>query len=355
METIEHAINYSSHGWPVFPAHTIHDGKCTCNRCCRSPGKHPKIRGGFKAASTNVVNLNSWFTQPANIGIATGKPSELVVLDIDKKNGGFESLMKLEKKFGSLSDKTLVANTGGGGLHLYFSYNKNKVRSRPNVLGSGIDIRADGGYVIASPSNHISGINYSWRDGFYLPSELPTDIEQELQKNPALNGYATNSTIREGQRNQSLFQFAAKLRAKGNESDQIEYELLQRNSALCSTPLPQDEVIAIVNSACRYKKGNAQLPLKTYWHELIYSESSGLKSNVRNTLTALSFFMDEDGANAHPSMELLGKRAGCHRQAIASNLRMAESDGWIKSFKVPNQTTQGCHYGYIATIPPTIT
>ena len=71
MEALELANQYALKGWPVFPLHTIHDGKCTCNRCCRSPAKHPKIKGGHKRASTNTQTLKQWFTNPANIHLAS--------------------------------------------------------------------------------------------------------------------------------------------------------------------------------------------------------------------------------------------------------------------------------------------
>lgn len=354
MRILEHAQLYAKADYPVFPVHSIHEGKCTCGRFCRAAGKHPKIKGGFKSATTDQMLINNWFSKNANIGIATGQASGLVIVDVDEKNGGYRSLEKLEKNFGPLSDHTLTAHTGGGGLHLYFQYQETKVRSRVNALGSGIDIRADGGYVVAAPSRHISGNDYSWRDGFYPPAQLPEDLEEELLKNPARNGYSSAEIIPKGQRNQTLFSIASRLRANGLEKTEIEFELNQINSTRCRPVLDNIELASIAASASRYSKGTELAPMRDYWHGLIYSASSGLKGNVRNVLTALRFHMDADGGNCHPSHELLADRAGLNRQAVANNLKIAESEGWIKSFKVANQFSQGWHYGYIATIPPLI-
>lgn len=354
MSIAEQAQIYAGAGYHVFPTHSVIDGECTCGRLCRAPGKHPKIRGGFKAATTDPKLISQWFNENTNIGIATGQPSKLVVIDVDEKNGGYDSLDKLERKFGAISEHTLTARTGGGGVHLYYSYADNKVRSRVNAFGTGIDIRGDGGYVIGAPSKHISGNDYGWRDGFYKPSELPEDLEQELLKNPARNGYSSAEVIPKGQRNQTLFNIAARLRAKGMEKTEIEYELHQVNTARCRPILDLVELVSIAASASRYSKGFELLPLRDYWHGLIYSEASGLKSNVKSVLTALQFYMDADGGNCHPSHELLGLRAGCNRQAVSNNLKIAESEGWIRSFKVANDSKSGWHYGYIATVPSAI-
>jgi hypothetical protein len=350
--TLEQALAYADEGYAVFPVHTIHGGKCTCKRRCHAPGKHPKVRGGFKSASTNQNQIRNWFDKDANIGIATGKPSGLVVIDVDQKNGGYDSLEKLERANGAWSEHTLIAHTGGGGIHLYYRHQGDEIRSRVNALGRGIDIRAEGGYVVASPSMHSSGQIYSWSEGFYPPPELPYDLEEEIRKNPANNGYSSAPEIPEGQRNQTLFNMAASLRGKGCEHDEILIELAQANAARCKPLLHQSEVASIAASVSnRYKKRDQQANMRTHWLSAVFSDCSGLKANVKATLAGLHFYMDEDGANCHPSQELLAKRVGCTRQAIASNLKLAEQHGWIKSYRIANESSIGFHFGYIATIP----
>jgi hypothetical protein len=99
----------------------------------------------------------------ANIGIATGATAGLIVLDEDPQKGGTESLAALEAKYGPLPS-TVEALTGGDGRHLYLRHPGPgmEVPSSVGKLGPGLDIRADGGYVIAPPSTHRSGRSYEW-------------------------------------------------------------------------------------------------------------------------------------------------------------------------------------------------
>jgi hypothetical protein len=105
----------------------------------------------------------------ANIGIACGPASRLLVLDIDPRNGGDASLEVLEAELGVLPH-TVQANTGGGGFHLFFRATfGHRLRGK---VGSGVDVKFAGGYVVAPPSIHASGRAYAWAAG-RSPSELP--------------------------------------------------------------------------------------------------------------------------------------------------------------------------------------
>ena len=148
------AIRYASRGWAVLP--------------CRPSGKEPAIRGGFKAATTEKrAIVAAWTGQSAaNVGIATGAMSGLVVLDVDPRNEGDASLAELERIHGPLPI-TATVETGGGGRHFYFAAPEGAVRS--GVLADGLDIKADGGYVIAPPSVHPDGGVYRWANGPTVP------------------------------------------------------------------------------------------------------------------------------------------------------------------------------------------
>jgi len=80
----------------------------------------------------------------------------LIAIDIDPRHGGKESLQELIKKNG-MFPKTLTSNTGGGGYHPFFKEPSIKIANRTNIL-PGIDIRGEGGYVVAPPSFHQSGM-----------------------------------------------------------------------------------------------------------------------------------------------------------------------------------------------------
>jgi len=114
-----------------------------------------------------------WTRWPtANVGVATGSASGLVVLDVDPRNGGEEGLHELEARIGALP-ATPVVLTGGSGTHHYFGHPGSAVSNRRNLAGfPGVDLKADGGYVVAPPSNHLSGYAYQWDVEFH-PDEVP--------------------------------------------------------------------------------------------------------------------------------------------------------------------------------------
>lgn len=162
---IDAAVIYARRGWAVFPCHSPAPGPggCTCGTPdCGSPGKHPRVVGGLKAATTDEVQIKMWWGHwpSANVAIRTGDVSGLVVLDIDPEHGGEESLERLIERRGVLAPCRTV-RTGSGGLHLYFAHPGRRVRNDAGrKLGLGIDVRGDGGYVIAPPSRHASGGRY---------------------------------------------------------------------------------------------------------------------------------------------------------------------------------------------------
>ena len=86
--------------------------------------------------------------------------SNLTVVDADASDGkpGVVNLSTLAAPHGGLPS-TLRVKTGGGGLHLYFQYS-DALRTGSDVLAEAVDVRNDGGYVIAPPSNHVSGGRY---------------------------------------------------------------------------------------------------------------------------------------------------------------------------------------------------
>ncbi|MGD8616372.1 MAG: bifunctional DNA primase/polymerase, partial [Gammaproteobacteria bacterium] len=95
--------------------------------------------------------VDAWFgAQPdANVGIVTGAVSGLLVLDVDPRHGGEESLQRLQAEHGALPPTPEVI-TGGGGRHLYFAHPGGSVRNRVALM-PGIDVRGDGGLVVAPP------------------------------------------------------------------------------------------------------------------------------------------------------------------------------------------------------------
>ncbi len=167
-EVLLWANNYIAQGWFVFPCHTVtEDGECSCGiKDCADKGKHPKTRRGLKEASNDPAKIDEWFgaaAEPSNIAIVTGEKSGITVIDIDIGPGkeGAESWAEAIKDHGE--PDTLVAETGSGGMHFVFKYNS-ALKTASNVLGKGVDVRNDSGYIIAAPSRHKSGGTYKWLD-----------------------------------------------------------------------------------------------------------------------------------------------------------------------------------------------
>ncbi len=156
------ALAYAARGWRVFPVYGISaDGTCTCAReHCGDAGKHPRTRHGVHDATTDTARIERWWTKwpHANIGIATG--NGLIVLDVDGARGR-ETISALQREHGVLQ-LTYAVRSGrnDGGMHYYYT-TAPKVTVPSRVLGAGVDLKGEGGYVVAPPSLHATGNYYT--------------------------------------------------------------------------------------------------------------------------------------------------------------------------------------------------
>ncbi len=152
-ELVKAALEYATLGWSVFP--------CNAN-------KAPHTAHGLKDASTDADQIRTWWKlwPSAMIGLATGRVSGVVVLDVDldpsKCIDGSASLARLMEN-DKLPDDQMAVRTPRGGQHFYFAVPRDvRIGSSAGKLGPGLDIRAEGGYVIAPPSVNGTGSAYSW-------------------------------------------------------------------------------------------------------------------------------------------------------------------------------------------------
>ena len=171
------ALAYAAKGWPVFPCEypTAEGCSCKLKAACGDIGKHPATWHGFKDATTDEATIRSWWrkTPRANIGLWC---RDFVVLDVDPRNGGNESLEELLANESDAFDfGTLEAITGGGGRHYVFTAPDFPVTAS-GIGGAGLDLKAAGGYIIVEPSLHRSGRRYEWVDPDVSPAPMPGSL-----------------------------------------------------------------------------------------------------------------------------------------------------------------------------------
>lgn len=161
-----------SNDWKIFP--------------CIYKGKTPLVKKGFKDATNDLEKIKEWekIFSKKNWGLSAGA-SDLAIIDIDPKHGGYfiedddNFIIGAEGKEFKLP-KTLLVKTGSGGNHLYY---KGAIKSR-KLVGSAIEIKSIGGYVIIPPSIHQSGNRYEWVNDLPIADfpEYILPIEQEPKK-----------------------------------------------------------------------------------------------------------------------------------------------------------------------------
>ena len=251
-ERLKSALALVNAGYRVFPAHGINDrGECTCgNKNCGSPGKHPATGKGWQSAATTSPEQvkNLWKYRPdANPAIATGKG--LLVLDVDGE-AGKKSLRELEMKYGELP-QTRTVITGGGGIHYYFHVSK-QFKNSVGSIGTGLDIRADGGYVIAPRAKHRSGNYYQWKllcsPDDCEEAEAPPWLLTLLTAPPQAAGekaqYQTGDRIPAGKRNQTLYTLIRQIdmfpRAGGPD------QVFRDEGLICAADVKEEEAIFVI-------------------------------------------------------------------------------------------------------------
>ena len=202
METLRLATEYLDSGWSVLPV--------------KPEEKRPYMTNWLQYNKTRVSKstMESWFTNltGAGVGVVTGKISNIVVLDVESYcKIPIEELLKRYPT-------QMVSRTGSGGYHLFYQYPTHVPHVGNRVgLFDGIDLRADGGFIVLPPTVHPSGGRYEWISRG-IPGTFPNSLLNiQVQAHPQGDGWITETLrgVSEGGRNDACARLAGYFFKKG--------------------------------------------------------------------------------------------------------------------------------------------
>lgn len=242
--TISSATQYLSRGWSVIPI---------------QPGDKRPALGSWEQyqhrRATESEARRWWAERAYNVAVVTGQISGLIVLDVDGPKGR-------EALAGLALPPTPTVMTGKG-WHYYFAYPQGARVGNAVGLLPGVDVRGDGGYVVAPPSIHPSGRRYEWADGLspedvpladcpaWLLERLRPAAPQGLSRTPEDWRRLVQDGAGEGQRNNTIAALAGHLLRRYVDPYAALYLLQAWNEARCRPPLAADEVARTVESVAK--------------------------------------------------------------------------------------------------------
>lgn len=254
---------FASAGVPIFP--------------CKAAEKRPLTKHGFLDATADLEQIRQWWARwpDANIGMPTGTPSGLEVVDIDVHGRvrGFAAF-ELARREGLVDRWQALVKTASGGMHAYYPVDRHRPQPSWQAARSGIDFRGEGGYVIVPPSRVMFEGNRSGYEliGVGRGDAVPVDaatLRQFLDPRPGLPAIEHPSTQRkvdadriaawlatrvEGERNQALYWAACRLAENGVPDHNARNVL---GPAAERAGLRQPEILTTIRSAYRTVIGPA--------------------------------------------------------------------------------------------------
>jgi hypothetical protein len=274
--------------------------------------KKPLTPHGYYDATTDLNTVREWLERwpEASMALACGK-SEVVIVDVDPRNGGdasFESLLD-ETTQELLKAPSVV--TPGGGRHLYFAAPKVKVKGGPLHGFPGIDILS-AGFSAILPYSVRGDRRYEW-DGDDLslpPFPLPPALLSRLRTRPVVRE-AFENHFTQGTRNVGLVRIAGVLRRQGYDCETLTDVLNVINRRSCKPPLDDREVAQIAGSVSSYAPAFDPMSFVCAWNR------EDLTQREMRICVELARLADASGACSPPISELVTKtgidRRGCFR------------------------------------------
>lgn len=226
---LHHALKLAGQGIPSFPC---------------LPSKAPACPGGFRAATSDPDSLlNLWNRYPGGLaGVPTGSISGWDVLDIDPQNGGDDWLSVHQAKL----PITRIHKTRSGGVHIFFKH-KEGLRNSAGKIAPGVDVRAEGGYVIWWPAADLQVVNVA------SPADWPEWLLELAVTKPARVeiGYHVAPRTGSGYAHAALKDAARKLvtAPEGTRNDTLNREMFSMRRFINSGELDIHDVTATLLSA----------------------------------------------------------------------------------------------------------
>jgi hypothetical protein len=335
---LEAALEYASMGYSVIP---VVEGD-----------KKPKIKWQeFQTRKATVEEITAWWTKwpKANVGIVTGAISELCVVDLDRYKPGYDQTIELEYFPDSLITPSAI--TPRGGSHLYFLGPPDPISGGADIL-PGIDLRAEGNFIVAPPSQNGSGHSYKWAEGHKLSQLalaacpvlfLKKALKEKTIDNKSFIGnlYAhgelvdsekteeeslqpstsVHNVYKSGRRDEDLFHLANAL-VKSKCHPEFIQKTLEIIAVNCEPPFPVEEVkIKIVSAMKRAhdKERNIMAEVKEW---VLSTNGIFLSTNLQNDLQLstreqkknVSICLKRLSLPPEKLIEKYGNRNGCFRK-----------------------------------------
>ena len=251
---LQYALSYIKLGFAVFPL--------------KPRSKIPLTKNGFKDASKDAEQVKKWWSEnpDANVAIATGSISGnlfVIDFDIDEDRGidGYHAFTDYCRENGVSFPDTVMVITGRKGSHWYYRSDR-EVGSRTGII-EGVDLRGNGGYVVAPGSIHANGNKYEFEQDFNdIEIAMATDevynfINQKHESDT--EQFTLPDTVPEGMRNATFFKLACSLQAKGLSDDIIQDVVVREAEKRSVPPMNKDdfeELEKTIKSALKKVKGN---------------------------------------------------------------------------------------------------
>lgn len=271
---LDYALDYLVRGWPVFPVcRPVTEFRCMQHGRCSNAGKVPLVKWErFQTELPTEQEVREWWRRDAtaNIGMATGALSGIIVLDCD---GGDARKVALDR---GVPPTPTVFTGKPGGVHYHLAHPGFPVANFARKYADlpGIDFRGDGGYVLLPPSHHWRGADYRWvedtehsdratspdwlLDRIHGRSEAPASTGDH----PGIDLVGLLDGVPEGERDDTLWRFACRLRGDDVPLQYAEFMVRQAARA-CRPSFEEDDAIAKVRRAYAQYSPTLQLIVPT--------------------------------------------------------------------------------------------